>query len=126
MNFLELENKMMLEQKQKLASACPSGIGDLSKVKIIPKDKYKTLKSGFILYLKFMKEQKQSEMQNMLLNDSYTLNMYKRKLKGIEKTLEQENGDSNKICTKDAVEENQKLKEIIKQLEEKCVLEEQK
>jgi chromosome segregation ATPase len=78
-NFLQLENTMFSQQRQKLLNLCPEGIEDLSKMILIPKVRFKTLKKSYSMYQKISNSQKFIECKNMLSKDSFIQLKYQRK-----------------------------------------------
>ena len=77
-NFLQLENGMLLKHKQKFLKACPEGIEDLDTVKVLPKQKYKMLKKSYTQYVKLVKSQRILECKNMYLQVSHQFLMFRK------------------------------------------------
>lgn len=86
-NFLQLENTMLVKEKQKILSTCPDNISDLSAVKLIPKPEYRFLVNCQKRLKQVVRAQKNLERNAMQLNDTYTLSTYHRKMRWDDTTL---------------------------------------
>lgn len=98
-SFLELENKMLSEQKAKIESICPDF--DLNKIAIIPKEKYRLLKDTYKGYVQLSKIQRSHESKHMMRNDPSII------------------GKRNKKAQESKIEEKKQQEDKYKQLEEK-------
>jgi chromosome segregation ATPase len=69
-NFLQLENNMHVQQKQKFLSECPQDTRELDQLKIVPKDKYNLYKKSYKQYKILVKNMKFYERKIMSLQVS--------------------------------------------------------
>lgn len=66
-NFLQLENNMHVQQKQKFLSECPQDAKELDELKMVPRDKYSLYKKCYKQYKTLTKNMKYYERKIMLL-----------------------------------------------------------